>query len=98
MVQRTRVDGIAGRDPGEVGSGIHIWNTNGFTLEDNEIAGARDGIYIQSSTHGFIRRNRAHDLRYGLHYMFSDDNVFEDNTFENGAAGTALMTWAATDT
>jgi nitrous oxidase accessory protein len=23
--------------------------------------------------------------------MFSDDNVFEDNTFENGAAGTAIM-------
>ena len=33
----------------------------------------------------------ARDLRYGLHYMFSDDNVFEDNLFENGAAGTALM-------
>ncbi len=30
-------------------------------------------------------------MRYGLHYMFSDDNVFEDNTFENGAAGTAIM-------
>jgi nitrous oxidase accessory protein len=91
VVERTRIDGIAGRDPGEVGSGIHIWNTNRFTLEDNEIAGTRDGIYIQSSTDGFTRRNRAHDLRYGLHYMFSDDNVFEDNTFENGAAGTALM-------
>ena len=23
--------------------------------------------------------------------MFSDDNVFEDNVFENGAAGAALM-------
>ena len=33
----------------------------------------------------------ARDLRYGLHYMFSDDNLFEDNLFENGAAGTALM-------
>jgi nitrous oxidase accessory protein len=30
-------------------------------------------------------------VRYGLHYMFSDDNLFEDNTFENGAAGTAIM-------
>ncbi len=38
-----------------------------------------------------MRHNRARDLRYGLHYMFSDDNVFEDNTFENGAAGAALM-------
>jgi nitrous oxidase accessory protein len=33
----------------------------------------------------------AADLRYGLHYMYSDDNVFEDNRFENGAAGTAIM-------
>src|SRR3972149_272502 len=23
--------------------------------------------------------------------MYSDDNLFEDNTFENGAAGTAIM-------
>ena len=51
----------------------------------------RDGFYIQSSSHGTIPRNVARDLRYGLHYMFSDDNVFEDNLFENGAAGTALM-------
>jgi nitrous oxidase accessory protein len=33
----------------------------------------------------------ARDVRYGLHYMFSDDNVFEGNSFENGAAGTAIM-------
>jgi nitrous oxidase accessory protein len=30
-------------------------------------------------------------VRYGLHYMFSDDNVFEDNLFERSAAGAALM-------
>ncbi len=27
------------------------------------------------------------ELRYGLHYMFSDDNTFEDNTFRDGVAG-----------
>lgn len=91
IVERSVIEGIPGRDPGEIGSGIHIWNTNGFTLTGNEIVGTRDGMYIQSSTHGVARGNRARDLRYGLHYMFSDDNVFENNTFENGAAGTALM-------
>ena len=83
--------GIPGKSPGEKGSGIHVWNTEGFRLDQNEIADVRDGFYIQSSSHGVIRRNGAHDLRYGLHYMFSDDNVFEDNLFERGAAGTALM-------
>jgi nitrous oxidase accessory protein len=91
IVERCIIRGIQGRDPGEVGSGIHVWNTNRFTLTENEIVGTRDGMYIQSSSNGLLRGNRARDLRYGLHYMFSDDNVFEDNTFENGAAGGALM-------
>ncbi|HSP94841.1 MAG TPA: nitrous oxide reductase family maturation protein NosD [Thermoanaerobaculia bacterium] len=91
VVERCRIEGIPGKDPGEKGSGIHVWNTEGFTLSGNEIAGVRDGFYIQSSSRGVIRGNVARDLRYGLHYMFSDDNLFEDNLFENGAAGTALM-------
>jgi nitrous oxidase accessory protein len=86
-----RIRGIRGKDPGEKGSGIHVWNTEGFSLEANEVVDVRDGFYIQSSSKGSVRGNAARDLRYGLHYMFSDDNVFEDNVFENGAAGTALM-------
>ena len=90
-VERCGIRGIPGKDPGEKGSGIHVWNTEGFRLEGNTISGVRDGFYIQSSSRGAIRGNTARDLRFGLHYMFSDDNVFEDNLFENGAAGTALM-------
>jgi nitrous oxidase accessory protein len=85
------IRGIPGKDPGEKGSGIHAWNSNSFTFAENDIADVRDGFYIQSSSHGRILGNAARDLRYGLHYMFSDDNVFEDNLFENGAAGAALM-------
>jgi nitrous oxidase accessory protein len=90
-VEACRIQGIRGKDPGEKGSGIHVWNTDGFRLADNDIAQVRDGFYIQSSSHGKVSGNQARDLRYGLHYMFSDDNTFEDNLFENGAAGTALM-------
>lgn len=90
-VERTIIRGIPGKDPGEKGSGIHVWNTVGFRLTGNELVNVRDGFYIQSSSRGFIAHNVARDLRYGLHYMFSDDNVFEDNVFERGAAGTALM-------
>ncbi len=86
-----RVRGIPGRQPGEKGSGIHVWNTGGFRLERNDIRDVRDGLYIQSSPRGVVIGNVARDLRYGLHYMYSDDNVFEDNTFETGAAGTAIM-------
>jgi nitrous oxidase accessory protein len=91
QVVQCRIDGIPGRDPGEKGSGIHVWNTEGFRFEGNVVEQARDGIYIQSSSKGRIAGNSVRDVRYGLHYMFSDDNVFEDNSFENAAAGTAIM-------
>jgi nitrous oxidase accessory protein len=91
VVEGCGVRGIPGKDPGEKGSGIHVWNTQGFRIERNSLRDVRDGFYIQSSSNGLIRGNDARDMRYGLHYMFSDDNVFEDNVFENGAAGTALM-------
>lgn len=90
-VERTRVTGIRGKSAGEKGSGIHVWNTDGFELTGNQIEDVRDGLYIQSSPHGVVRGNTARNLRYGLHYMYSDDNTFEDNVFENGAAGTTLM-------
>jgi nitrous oxidase accessory protein len=91
VVERCTIRGIPGKDAGEKGSGIHIWNTNGFRIVGNDVRDVRDGLYIQSSSNGHITRNVASDLRYGIHYMFSDDNVFEDNLFANGAAGAALM-------
>ncbi|MGE5837443.1 MAG: nitrous oxide reductase family maturation protein NosD [Acidobacteriota bacterium] len=91
VVERTVVEGIQGRDAGDQGSGIHIWNTHRFRLLGNSVRYSRDGFYLQSSSEGRIAGNTVSDVRYGLHYMFSDDNVFEDNIFERSAAGGALM-------
>ena len=91
VVEGNVIRGIPGREAGEKGSGIHVWNTEGFTFSGNDIAEARDGIYIQNASRGIIRGNAARDLRYGLHYMSSDDNLFEDNLFERSAAGAVLM-------
>jgi nitrous oxidase accessory protein len=90
-VERCTIHGIPDRQPGEKGSGIHIWNTQGFRLAGNVIVDTRDGLYVQSSPGGRLTGNVARDVRYGLHFMYSDDNVFEDNTFSNADAGTAIM-------
>ena len=87
----TTVDGNRDLEPGDQGSGIHLWNTQGFTLRGNRIHDSRDGFYLQNSAHGRVTHNIVSDVRYGLHYMYSDNNVFEDNTFERSAAGAALM-------
>ena len=91
VVDGTSITGIEGKAPGEQGSGVHVFNTQGFTLRGSTIRYSRDGFYIQSSDHGLVSGNTVSDVRYGLHYMNSDDNRFEDNLFEHGAAGAALM-------
>jgi nitrous oxidase accessory protein len=90
-VEGCTIEGMRGRDPGEQGSGIHVFHTTGFTLTGNVVRFSRDGFYLQSSSHGRIVGNEATDVRYGLHYMYSDDNVFEDNLFQRSDAGAALM-------
>lgn len=73
------------------GNGIHLWQTSGNMLTDNDIGFARDGIYFSFAHRTGIYGNHIHDLRYGLHYMYSDSNTFENNIFDHNVAGSALM-------
>jgi nitrous oxidase accessory protein len=83
--------GRAWLETGERGSGIHIWNSSSNAILHNIISEMRDGMYLQNAYHTVVAGNRAHHLRYGLHYMFSDDNRFEDNDFYDNVAGAAIM-------
>jgi nitrous oxidase accessory protein len=91
VVERSVIRGQPGMAAGEQGSGLHVYNTHRFHLSDNDIQDVRDGVYIQSANHGVVARNAVRRVRYGLHYMYADDNTFEDNTFEGGAAGASIM-------
>ncbi len=73
------------------GNGIHLWNSSGNHVTENEIFNVRDGIYFSFADSTTIERNHIHHVRYGLHYMYSNDNSFYDNLFENNVAGAALM-------
>ena len=91
LVSNNRIVGRSFLDLGGRGSGIHIWNSERNTLTGNTITEVRDGMYLQNTYHSLIRDNRIFHLRYGLHYMWSDDNVFEDNLFYDNVAGAAVM-------
>lgn len=74
------------------GNGIHLWSSAGVTVEDNEVTGHRDGIYLEFSTGALVRRNRStRNARYGLHFMFSHDCEYSDNRFLDNGAGVAVM-------
>jgi nitrous oxidase accessory protein len=74
------------------GNGIHLWKCNNALIENNEVYGHRDGIYFEFVTHSLIRKNLSErNIRYGLHFMFSNDDRYESNTFKNNGAGVAVM-------
>jgi nitrous oxidase accessory protein len=73
------------------GNGIQLYDTRGAQVLDNDIGYTRDGIYVDVSHHALFRGNRMHDLRYGTHYMNSNDNVWEGNATYRNRGGLALM-------
>ena len=48
-------------------------------------------MYFSFVDRSQVRDNDIEGVRYGLHYMYSDENLFERNVFRNNAAGAALM-------
>lgn len=85
---------IVGRkelDIGQRGAGIHVWNSLFNRFIGNVITDARDGFYIQNASHSWIEKNDVSAVRYGLHYMYADSNVFLLNSFHDNVAGAAVM-------
>ncbi len=69
------------------GNGIHLWHCKRMLIENNEITGHRDGIYFEFVDSSIIRNNRSYkNARYGLHFMYSNDDVYYDNVFSGNGA------------
>jgi len=74
------------------GNGIHLWTSNHITIEGNEITGHRDGIYLEFVHESDVRGNVSEgNLRYGMHFMYSDDCRYVANTFRRNGSGVAVM-------
>ncbi|HET8804403.1 MAG TPA: nitrous oxide reductase family maturation protein NosD [Aequorivita sp.] len=74
------------------GNGIQLWYSKGVEVSGNNVQNVRDGIYLEFSDNVKISHNVSkNNLRYGLHFMFSNNDIYEYNTFENNGAGVAVM-------
>lgn len=72
------------------GDGIRLWSSHHGRLEDNHVARVRD-VVIWFSNGTVVRGNTVRDSRYGLHFMYSRDNRFEDNAFVANHVGAFIM-------
>lgn len=76
----------------QIGNGIHAWKCDSLIINHNYVTGHRDGIYFEFVTHSVIWRNHVEwNVRYGLHFMFSNNDAYFTNTFHANGAGVAVM-------
>lgn len=74
------------------GNGIQLWHCTDVSVSNNTVRQVRDGIYLEFSDNIRITGNTSwENVRYGLHFMFSNNDSYEDNIFENNGAGVAVM-------
>lgn len=90
-IENNRIIAI-GKEEQEIGNGVHCWKSDSIQIIGNDISGNRDGIYFEFVTHSVIWRNISHkNARYGLHFMFSNDDSYFSNVFRHNGAGVAVM-------
>lgn len=91
LIQKNLVSSDAIKEAGS-GNGIHMWYSSHLTVQNNECHNLRDGIYFEFVTESTTLHNYSHDnLRYGLHFMFSNNDEYHYNKFSNNGAGVAVM-------
>ena len=74
------------------GNAIHLWYCKRIVVEHNIVRRHRDGIYFEFVDNSRITDNISEDnLRYGLHFMFSNYDDYFRNTFRRNGAGVAVM-------
>lgn len=74
------------------GNGIHLWHSTNILISKNIVQGVRDGIYLEFADYIEVKENVSREnLRYGLHFMFSNNDVYTNNEFINNGAGVAVM-------
>lgn len=90
-VSGNRVRGRQDLRLNERGNGIHLWNTPGSIVEDNEVLGGRDGIFVTTSKRNIFRRNLFRNVRFGVHYMYTNDSEVSSNRSQGNHLGYAIM-------
>ncbi|MEP6999856.1 MAG: nitrous oxide reductase family maturation protein NosD [bacterium] len=74
------------------GNGIQLWSSRDVIISDNDVRGFRDGLYFEFVHGTTASRNRSEgNLRYGLHFMYSDDCRYVENVFRRNGSGVAVM-------
>jgi nitrous oxidase accessory protein len=91
MVRRNEIAGLRTLRRTERGPAVSLWNTPGSAIIDNDIRSGRDGVFSVSSSHNIVRGNTFHDLRFAVHFMYTNDSEVSGNFSTGNEVGYVLM-------
>ena len=75
----------------ETGNGITVWNAPGAKVIYNDFRFGRDGIFAIASRNNVVSGNHFSDLRFAVHYMYTNDGEIIGNISKGNLIGYALM-------
>ena len=75
----------------EAGNGVSVWNATGAKVLDNNVRYGRDGIFSITSKRNVFSGNRFSDLRFAVHYMYTNDSEISNNVSTGNTVGFAIM-------
>jgi nitrous oxidase accessory protein len=91
VIRRNTINGLRKTEQLS-GNGIHLWKSSHALIDGNRIQGQRDGIYFEFVSFSTVQNNVSeNNIRYGIHFMFSNDDIYFNNLFRKNAAGVAVM-------
>jgi nitrous oxidase accessory protein len=84
------VIGAKNLDVAARGDGIRVWYSENTKVIGNRVDRGRD-VVLWYNNGAIIRDNHITNGRYGLHFMYCDDNLIENNRVEGNSVGAFLM-------
>jgi nitrous oxidase accessory protein len=91
MVRDNIITGRRGGRMADQGNGVSVWNAPGARVEGNDVRFGRDGIFSIASRQNTFSGNRFRDLRFAVHYMYTNDSEVSGNASLGNHVGYAIM-------
>ncbi|WP_315926756.1 nitrous oxide reductase family maturation protein NosD [Mesorhizobium sp. SP-1A] len=91
VARNNHIEGLREGRISRSGSGVSVWNAPGAKVLDNDISFGRDGIFANTSKKNEFRGNVFRNLRFAVHYMYTNDSVIADNVSTGNVVGYAIM-------
>tara|TARA_R100000935_G_scaffold58842_2_gene98478 strand:- start:2499 stop:3830 length:1332 start_codon:yes stop_codon:yes gene_type:complete len=91
QVRGNTIEGTRNPRMNDRGNGIYVWNSPGTLVENNSVRWGRDGIFSNATRTGIYRNNLFRDLRFAVHYMYTNDSEVSGNVSIGNHLGYAIM-------